>query len=67
MPGFSAIIYFFLGLQRSQKDEKLIQHLLSLKSGKDLIGILPEGLLMNQPIPIFTPIDDVEQFRKKFN
>lgn len=67
MPGFSAIIYFFLGMTRSAADEKMIQHILSLKSGRDIVTLLPEGLTMNQPIPIFTLIDDVEQYRKRYN
>lgn len=67
MPGFSAIIYFFLGSTRTPEDDKFIEKILSLKSSKDLITLLPEGQTMNQPIPIFTMVDDVEQYRKKFN
>lgn len=58
LPGFSAIIYFFLGIQRTLSDETFIKRLLNIQSGKDLIGLVPEGQPMNQPIPIFTQISD---------
>ena len=67
MPGFSAIIYFFLGVKRTASDDKFIESLLAMKSSKELITLLPDGQVMNQPIPIFTMVDDVEQYRQKFN
>lgn len=67
MPGFSAIVYFFLGITRTPQDEKFIQHVLSLKSAKDLLTLVPEGLTMNQPIPIFSRIEEIDSYRKRFN
>lgn len=68
MPGFSAITYFFLGIKRSPQDETFIKHLLSLKSPKDILGLVPGGLQMSQPIPIFSKVEDetVQLYRKQF-
>lgn len=69
MPGFSAIIYFFLGLTRTSQDDKMIHHILNLKSSRDIVTLLPAGLTMNQPIPVFSAIADaeIEEYRKRFN
>lgn len=68
LPGFSAIIYFFLGHQRTLTDETYVKHILSLSSGKDLISLVPEGQAMNQPIPIFTQVSDeaIQAHKDKF-
>ena len=66
MPGFSAIVYFFLGITRSEADETFLKTVMELTSPADLLGIYPAGTTMNQPIPIFTKIDDVEEFKNRF-
>lgn len=66
MPGFSAIVYFFLGLERTPLDEQFLSHLLSLPADS-LVTLLPEGLKMNQPIPIFNRVEDIQQYQQKFN
>lgn len=68
LPGFSAIIYFFLGHTRTIKDETFVKHLLTIQSGKDLINLVPEGQAMNQPIPIFSQISDeaIKAHKEKF-
>lgn len=67
MPGFSAIVYFFYGMERTPEDEKFVKRMVELGSSKELIGIVPTGTTMNLPIPIFTKIEEIESFRKKFS
>ena len=66
MPSFSAIVYFFLGITRTEADETFLKTVMELASPADLLNIYPTGTKMNQPIPIFTKIDDVEEFKKRF-
>lgn len=66
IPDFSAKVYFFLGIVRSVEDETFIDKLLKLDS-KDYISVIPQGLTMNLPVPIVQKVEDVEEFRKKFN
>jgi hypothetical protein len=66
MPSFSAIVYFFLGINRTEADETFLKTIMELASPADILGIYPAGTKMNQPIPIFTKIDDVEEFKKRF-
>lgn len=65
MPDFSAKVYFFLGLTRSLADETLLETLLTVDS-KEYINLIPHGLTMNLPVPIVQKIEDVTEFRKKF-
>jgi methionyl-tRNA synthetase len=64
MPSFSAMIYFFLGIERSLADESFIETLLKSKP-HDLISLVKGGQQMNQPIPIFRLISDEEIIRHK--
>jgi len=67
MPGFSAKLYFFLGMgKRTREDEKLFERILGFGSSEQLLGLLPKGLEMNEPIPIFERIDNVNQYRGMF-
>jgi hypothetical protein len=66
MPGFSAIVYFFLGITRTEADETFLKTVVELASPADLLGIYPTGTKMNQPIPIFSKIDNVEEFKVRF-
>ncbi len=66
MPDFAAIIYFFLGLKRTPLDDNMLAHILQMKSSNEIMSLLPEGLKMNQPIPIFSPVEDVEAYRQQF-
>ena len=65
MPDFSAKVYFFLGMTRTIADETLLERLLSVDS-KEYINLIPQGLTMNLPIPIVQKIEDITEFRKKF-
>lgn len=64
IPGVSAIIYFFLGLERTIEDESFIKTLVEVDS-KEYINFIPEGLAMNRPIPIFQKMtkEDIEKYR----
>lgn len=64
MPSFSAMIYFFLGMERSLADETFIESLLKSKP-LDLVSLVPGGQPMNQPIPIFSVIPDDEIIKHK--
>lgn len=66
MPGFSAIIYFFLGITRTEADETFFKTVIELASPADLLGIYPAGTKMNQPIPVFSKIDDTEEYKARF-
>lgn len=68
LPGFSAIIYFFLGHQRTLRDETFVKCLLEIQSSDQLLELVPEGQAMNQPIPIFSHISDeaIKSHKEKF-
>lgn len=65
MPSFSAKIYFFLGLERTEADEVMIETLLNTDP-KEYVTLIPEGLKMNQPVPIFERVGDISEFRERF-
>ena len=65
MPGFSAIVYFFLGLKRTIEDEKFLETLLA-KEPKEYANLIPKNLVMNRPIPIFEKVEDIEEYRRRF-
>lgn len=65
MPGFSAIVYFFLGVERVAKDEQFLKTLLETEP-KEYINLLPRDLVMNRPIPIFQKLEDIEDYRTRF-
>lgn len=67
MPGFSAIVYFFLGMERIPEDETFLQTLLATDA-KQYVSLMRKGLCMNQPIPIFKSLDDteVQRYRDRF-
>ena len=66
MPGLSAVLYFFLGIERTERDEKYIEYLLSLSSAHDFITLLPADAKLNQPFPVFTAIESIEQYKQRF-
>lgn len=65
MPSFSAKIYFFLGMERSPADEVFLQTLVD-KESHEYINLIPEGLKMNHPVPIFDRIGDISEYRERF-
>ena len=67
MPGFSAKLYYFLGFtERTLEDETSIEKVLGFKTNDQLLDLIPRGLTMNQPIPIFERIDKVDHWRTMF-
>jgi len=67
MPGFSAKLYYFLGFtERTLEDETSIEKVLGFESNDQLLDLIPKGLTMNQPIPIFERIDKVDHWRTMF-
>jgi methionyl-tRNA synthetase len=68
MPGFSAKLYFFLGMSdRSAADELLFEVVMGF--GEDwerLLGLVPSGRTMNEPIPIFERVDNAASYRDLF-
>ena len=65
MPDFSAKVNYFLGLTRTEDDEELLATLLTTTSS-DLINLIPKGLIMNLPVPIINKIEDITEYRKRF-
>ena len=54
-------------MTKAPQDDQFIKHLLSLKSPAELLNLIPSGLQMKQPIPIFTKLEDVAEYKKMFN
>lgn len=68
MPGFSAQIYFFLGMtERTLDDEKVFERILNMKGCEEICGLIPKGLKMNEPISVFERIDKVDHWREQFS
>ena len=54
MPSFSAKINYFLNLaERTEKDDKIFEHLLALGDPKGLLTLVPKGHPLNLPVPLF--------------
>jgi methionyl-tRNA synthetase len=65
MPDFSAKVNYFLGLTRTEADEELLATLLTTPSS-EFINLIPKGLIMNLPVPIINKIEDITEYRKRF-
>jgi len=68
MPGFSAKLYFFLGMaERDLQDEVLFERVMKFgEDGSEFLGMVRGGLIMNEPFPIFERIEGAIAYRDLF-
>lgn len=66
MPSFSAKVNEQLGLERTVKDESLLEFVKD--DPKSILSLLPAGHTIGEPQPIFREIKDeeIQQWRKAF-
>lgn len=70
MPSLSAKINLMLGLEtRTEKDEKMIEFILNKDDYLNLMQVLPEGQLINEPVILIQEFNEAlkETFRLKYN
>ena len=68
IPSFSAKLYEQLNIQRTEKDEVLLESAKS-KSIDFILSLIPAGHTINQPTPIFRNIsdEDIQKWRSMFS
>lgn len=68
IPSFSAKLYEQMNVQRTEKDEVLLESA-KIKSVDFILSLVPAGHTINQPTPIFKNIsdEDVQKWRTMFS
>jgi len=69
MPSFSAKVNYILGIQRTEKDETLLEHLVQAGKYEAFLKLLAPNQKLEKPVPLFAEItaDDVNIYREKYS